>query len=111
MKVPKNRFAVVKRFLIGALRLPVWRCPAPPARMVDASSGYDVAGVARLVSRRSPDHQRTERSVFRDRFVAIQPNLDESLWRLWGQLPARGLSSFLCGVSGSCCWVETSGGR
>ena len=56
--------------------------------MVEASSGYDVAGVARLVSRRRRITKEHERSVFRDRFVAIQPNLDESLWRLWGQLPA-----------------------
>jgi hypothetical protein len=51
------------------------------------SEGFDLCGVHRLASRRRRTTRRTEFRVFLDRFVAIQPSLDESCGRLWGELP------------------------
>ena len=31
--------------------------------------------------------RRSERESFADRYLAMQPSLDRSIWRLWGQLP------------------------
>ena len=55
---------------------------------VALSFGFDLAGVARLYARQHRITRSEERNVFRDRFVAIQPSLDNSSWRLWGRLPA-----------------------
>ena len=57
-------------------------------RTVEASCRLDLAGVGRLAASQRRVSRRDERSVFVDRFVSIQPTLDESSWRLTGQLPA-----------------------
>lgn len=54
---------------------------------VAASSSYDIAGVRRLAARRRRITVRSERETFTERYVALQPCLDEAFWRLWGQLP------------------------
>jgi hypothetical protein len=59
---------------------------AEPAT-VERSLGFDLAGVHRLVGRHRGVSRRDEAQVFRDRFVAIQPNLAESSGRFWGELP------------------------
>jgi hypothetical protein len=56
--------------------------------LVAASAGFDLAGVAPLAARRRRITSADERTAFRERFVALQPNLDASSWRLWGHLPA-----------------------
>ena len=55
---------------------------------VEDSSSLDLPGVGRLAAAQRRVSRRDERSVFVDRFVSIQPTLDESSWRLSGQLPA-----------------------
>jgi hypothetical protein len=47
----------------------------------------DLAGVARLTARRRYVTRGDEHKTFTDRFFAMQPTLDESSYRLWGQLP------------------------
>ena len=55
--------------------------------LIDASAGFDVAGVQRLAARQRRVTRSQEHATFRDRFVAMQPSLDETSWRLWGMLP------------------------
>ncbi len=50
------------------------------------SRGLDLTGVARLTSRHRRLTEDQERLTFRDRYVAIQPSLDESRWRFHGRL-------------------------
>ena len=52
-----------------------------------ASLGYDLAGLERLVAARRRVSASEETATFADRYLVMQPNLDESAWRLWGQLP------------------------
>jgi hypothetical protein len=54
---------------------------------VAASLGYDLAGVERLAASYRRMTASEEASRFEDRHLVIQPNLDESSWRLWGRLP------------------------
>jgi hypothetical protein len=56
--------------------------------LIEASTSYDIAGTRRLVARRTRVTTADERAAFRDRYLAIQPSMDDSSWRLWGQLPA-----------------------
>jgi hypothetical protein len=51
------------------------------------SESLDLAGVGRLTARQRRITRVDEHDVFVERFVAIQPTLDESSWRLWGLLP------------------------
>ena len=51
------------------------------------SESLDLAGVGRLTARQRRITRVDEHDVFAGRFVAIQPTLDESSWRLWGLLP------------------------
>jgi hypothetical protein len=59
---------------------------AEPAT-IERSFGFDLDGVARLTSRHRRLSRRDEAEAFRDRFLAIQPNLAASSGRIWGQLP------------------------
>ena len=61
--------------------------PSQDATIVDELSVFDVAAIRRLVSNRHRLTRDTEREVFESRYVAVQPNLDESSWRVHGQLP------------------------
>jgi HNH endonuclease len=54
---------------------------------VSASLGYDLAGLELLVASRRRIGAADETATFGDRFLVMQPNLDESAWKLWGQLP------------------------
>ena len=56
--------------------------------VVDDSRRLDLAGVNRLTARQRRITRGDEHAVYADRFVSIQPTLDESLWHLTGQLPA-----------------------
>jgi hypothetical protein len=55
---------------------------------IAASAGYDIAGVRRLTVRHRRTTARAERDTFGEQYLALQPSLDESLWRVWGQLSA-----------------------
>ena len=50
-------------------------------------AGIDIAGLRREYSRTHRLSRHCEIGAFRDRYVAMQPNLDRSSWRLWGELP------------------------
>jgi hypothetical protein len=52
------------------------------------SESLDLSGVGRLAARLRRIRRLDERQAFNERYVAIQPTLDESSWRLSGQLPA-----------------------
>lgn len=54
---------------------------------VDLAAGLDIPGIRRLASMHRRMTKQDERSVFADRFVSLQPTLDRSSFRLWGQLP------------------------
>jgi hypothetical protein len=60
---------------------------ADDATITHAGS-LDLAGVARLTARRHRVTRRDEQRVFVERYVSVQPTLDESAWRLSGLLPA-----------------------
>jgi HNH endonuclease len=47
----------------------------------------DLGGVRRRIAHRRRTTARDERRCHADRFLAIQPSLDEAQYRLWGQLP------------------------
>ena len=53
---------------------------------VAASMRHDIAGVRRLTSRHRGTTSRSERDAFAEQYLAVQPSLDESIWRVWGQL-------------------------
>ncbi len=49
--------------------------------------GYDVAGIRRLAAKRRRMSRIDEEMAFNDRYLVVEPNLDESQWRLNGRLP------------------------
>jgi hypothetical protein len=48
----------------------------------------DMIGLREHLARRAPIEHEDEETDFERRFLAIQPTLDESAWKLWGRLPA-----------------------
>ncbi len=71
---------------------------ATPAE-VDESYGRDLTGVARLVARRRHVTPQDEQKAFEGRFFTVQPNLDESVYRMWGQAPGvvgRSIDKAIC---------------
>jgi hypothetical protein len=62
--------------------------PSEDATIVDELSVFDVAGIRRLVSNRHRLTRDLERQAFETRYLTAQPNLDESSWRVHGDLPA-----------------------
>ncbi len=59
---------------------------ASPDR-VEQAAGLDIPGIRRLTAmhrRMAPIH---EQQMFSDRYVSMQPTLDRTAYRLWGQLP------------------------
>lgn len=60
----------------------------PPMSAVDKSFDLDLAAVSRLTHKYRRMTRHDERRIFTDRHFVIQPSLDESRWRMWGELPA-----------------------
>lgn len=56
-------------------------------QLVESSEHLDLHDVARLSGRQRRMTRRDERRAFADRFCTAQPTLDESSWRISGQLP------------------------
>ena len=54
---------------------------------IDSSTQRDIQGLRRLAARHTHISHRSEQAQFRDRYLAMQPNLDNSSWQLWGRLP------------------------
>jgi hypothetical protein len=50
-------------------------------------AGYDTAGIRRVAAKRRRMTRVDEECAFRDRYLTVQPNIDESAWQLNGRLP------------------------
>ena len=59
----------------------------PDPDLVDSSYRMDLNRVARLISQQRRLARNDERPVFTERYCLAQPRLDESSWRIAGQLP------------------------
>ncbi len=57
---------------------------------IAASYGLDLVGLRRRTAVARRLSRAEEHTSFQDREVWLQPSLDETWWRLWGQLPAVG---------------------
>ena len=55
--------------------------------LLSEAAGYDIDGIRALTAKRRRMTRLDEIRSFEERYVSIQPNLDESAWRLTGQLP------------------------
>jgi len=55
--------------------------------LLDEAAGWDIDGIRQLAAKRRRMTRLDEIQAFEERYVSIQPNLDESAWRLSGQLP------------------------
>ena len=55
------------------------------AEVVTNSRGLDLSGLWRLIARHRRISPSEEQRTFSERYLALQPNLDASSWRLWGQ--------------------------
>ena len=55
--------------------------------ILDEMAGFDIAGIRHLAARRRRITRLDEELSFESRYLAVQPNLEESAWRLHGQLP------------------------
>jgi len=58
---------------------------ASPER-IELSAGLDIPGVRRLTARYRRMSRPNQQQVFADRFLTMQPTLDRTAYRLWGQL-------------------------
>ncbi len=55
--------------------------------LLDEAAGYDIDGIRQLAAKRRRMTRLDEIQSFEERYVSIQPNLDESAWTLTGRLP------------------------
>ena len=69
--------------------------PSEDETIIGELSVYDVAAIRRLRSNRHRLSRDMERDAFERRYVVAQPNLDESSWRVYGQLPASAGRTFV----------------
>jgi hypothetical protein len=53
---------------------------------VEASAGFDIAGVRQMTGRHRRISETGESDAFADRYLHIQPSLDDTRWKLWGLL-------------------------
>ena len=57
------------------------------AEQIEQSAGLDIPGIRRLTALHGRMTRRDEQQVFSGRFLSMQPTLDCTAYRLWGQLP------------------------
>jgi hypothetical protein len=55
--------------------------------IVNITAGYDIAGIRSLAAKRRRMTRVDEECAFNDRYLVVQPNIDESVWQLNGRLP------------------------
>jgi len=55
--------------------------------LVARSRGWDLAGIRRQVAHHRRISRQDEQQTYRERFLAIQPALDQTSYKLWGLLP------------------------
>jgi hypothetical protein len=63
-------------------------------QVVDRSRGFDLTGVRRLVAQHRRMSRIDEQEAFEGRRVMLQPSLDRSHSRLWGDLPSLDAAVF-----------------
>ena len=56
--------------------------------VVARSRGRDLAGLRRITAHHQRVTRTSEQDTYRERFVSIQPTLDQTSYKLWGQLPS-----------------------
>jgi hypothetical protein len=55
--------------------------------VLNEMAGYDIAGIRNRAARRRGMTRVDGQMAYQDRYVNVEPNLDESAWRLNGRLP------------------------
>ena len=55
--------------------------------ILNEMAGFDIAGIRNRAARRRRMTRVDEQMVYQDRYVTVEPNLDESLWLVNGRLP------------------------
>jgi hypothetical protein len=65
------------------------RLSNPTPSEIEGSRRFDIAGLRRLIARDKIVTSTDERDIFTSRHFVMQPNLDETSWRLWGSLPGH----------------------
>lgn len=76
--------------------------PSEDSEVLDEMASYDVAGIQRLVAYRRRTTRGMEREAYETRYLAAQPNLDESSWRLHGSLPGPAGRVFVQALDAKC---------
>ena len=69
-----------------AVAVNLLRAAGAAQSVIDGSWGHDLAGVRNLASRHRRIDRHHERDEFTGRYLHIQPSLDDTRWKLWGQL-------------------------
>jgi hypothetical protein len=62
------------------------RATDAPNHVIESSRGLDITGVRALAARWRPHTRHDEIEAFESRQIAIQPTLDNAMWRGWFQL-------------------------
>jgi len=55
--------------------------------ILNEMAGFDIAGIRNRAARRRRMTRADEQTAYQDRYMTVEPNLDESAWRLNGRLP------------------------
>ena len=76
--------------------------PSEDGEILEEISSYDVAGIQRLVAYRRRTSRSMEREAFEARYVAAQPDLDESSRRVYGSLPGPAGRVFVEALDARC---------
>src|SRR3990170_4558509 len=63
--------------------------PGTESETLEWSLGWDVSGLRHQLSLRTRLSRRAEHQICSDRYLAIQVNLDQTAYRLWGELPGE----------------------
>ncbi|MGZ8754868.1 MAG: hypothetical protein ACXW15_06725 [Acidimicrobiia bacterium] len=58
-----------------------------PGVLVSGSRGWDLTGVRRMIARHQRFSGPDEQAVFRDRFLSLQPSLDQTSYQVVGATP------------------------
>jgi hypothetical protein len=65
------------------------RLTNPTPDEIEGSRSFDIAGLRRLIAHDRVLTPVEERDTYDSRHLVMQPNLDHTTWRLWGQLPGH----------------------
>src|SRR3989304_2010274 len=63
--------------------------PGTESETLGWSLGWEVSGLRHQLSLRTRLSRRAEHQICSDRYLAIQVNLDQTAYRLWGELPGE----------------------